>query len=64
MSIPLRKPKILSKGASILYFDIHTIYALNEGRLAVGDSHNVYIFNMKTYHLDLSVELKDTRFIL
>lgn len=64
MSISIRKPKILSKGANIKYFDINTIYALNDGRLAVGDSNNVYIFNMKTYHLDLSIELKDTHFIL
>ena len=32
--------------------------------MAVGNSNSVYIFDMKTYKLDLSIKLRDTRFIL
>ena len=49
-----KKSKILKKRQ----FSVNTIHLLNDGRLAIGLSMELLIYNMKTYKTDITLELR------
>ena len=60
-----KKSKIISKKG--LPVRIFCIYSLNDGRLAIGGYRKLVIYNMKTYRIDIQIELMDepeVKFIL
>ena len=54
--IPIKKSKVIpSKNLPI---SIYCLYALNDGRLAIGGDRKLVIYNMKTYKVDIEIKSK------
>ena len=43
---------------------INVLYALNDGRLVIGGSLELVIYNMKTYKVDLKINISDVKYAL
>ena len=55
------------KSKNILSSYASCVYSLNDGRLAIGRSYELLIYNMKTYRFDIKIKLidrQDVKFIL
>ena len=54
--LPNKKSKTISNDNLPYYF--YTLYSLKDGRLAIGGYRKLLIYNMKTYKIDIIIELK------
>ena len=54
--IPNKKSKVIP--SKNLPFSIYCLYALNDGRLAIGGDRKLVIYNMKTYKVDIQIKAK------
>ena len=58
-----RKSKTI--GYNVIKCFPETLYALNDGRLAIGGDNSLVIYNMKTYGADIKIEdEKEHQFLL